>query len=176
VRNFLPSIYTVFRVTLLVLLSGTLSFAQTSKKLFEELYQAGGVHPLAEFVCFPEAGHDQDKTFVLIAFSNDFASTLRAKKKPVPQEFLEAEKAPEKGRFLIQWVFRDGVQLHEDPETLQAVDGSGGHMWSVDMNVPSSPKRFTLRMVFSEAGRYRRDVLVDGTLVKSVPGRFEPIR
>jgi hypothetical protein len=167
---------TAFRVTLLLLLSGTLSFAQTSKKLFEELREAGGVHPLAEFVCFPEPGHDQDKTFVLIAFSKDFASTLRSKGKPVPEEFLEAEKASEKDRVLLQWVFQDGVQLQKDPETLEAVAGSGGHMWSVDMTPPKSSKRFTLRMVFSESGRYRRDVLVDGTVVKSVPGRFEPIR
>jgi len=97
------------RVMLLVLLSGTLSFAQTSKKLFEELREAGGVHPLAQFVCFPDAGHDQDKTFILIAFSKDFASTLRAKKKPVPEEFLVAEKAPEKDRFLLQWQRRAHV-------------------------------------------------------------------
>src|SRR5439155_744117 len=117
------NIYAAFRVTLLLLLSGTLSFAQTSKKSFEELREAGGVHPLAEFVCFPDAGHDQDKTFVLIAFSNDFASTLRRKRKPAPEEFLEAEKASEKERFLLQWVFEDGVQLHKDPEKLDAVAG-----------------------------------------------------
>ncbi len=170
------SIYSAPRVMLFLLLSGTLSFAQSSKKLFEEVRDAGGVHPLAEFVCFPDAGHDQDKTFVLIAFSKDFASTLRAKKKPVTEEFLEAEKAPEKDRILLQWVFEDGVQLHKDPETLGAVVGSGGHMWSADVNSRTSSKRFTVRMVFSESGRYRRDVLVDGTIVKSVPGRFEPIR
>ncbi len=168
--------YAASRVTLLVILSGTLSFAQTSKRLFEELRDAGGVHPLAQFVCFPDAGHDQDTTFVLIAFSNDFASTLRAKKQPVSEEFLAAEKAPEKDRFLLEWVFQDGVQLQKDPEELNAVVGSGGHMWSADIKSPTSSKRFTARMVFSESGRYRRDVLVDGTIVKSVPGRFEPIR
>ena len=93
------SIHSAPRVMLFLLLSGTLSFAQSSKKLFEELRDAGGVHPLAQFVCFPDAGHDQDKTFVLIAFSKDFASTLRAKKKPVPEEFLEAERLPKRTVF-----------------------------------------------------------------------------
>jgi hypothetical protein len=90
---------------LLFLLIGTPLFAQTSKQLFEELRDAGGVHPLAQLVCFPAAGQDQDTTFILIAFSTDFAATLRAKGKPVPKEFLDAEKAPEKDRVILQWVF-----------------------------------------------------------------------
>lgn len=154
----------------------TVKAAATAKELFEELREAGGFNQLAEAVCYPGPGHDQGNMFILVAFSNHFATTLRAKRKPVPEEFLEAEKAPEKDRILLEWVFKDGVQLHNDPEILEAVAGSGGHMWSADVTPPASSKRFTVQMVFSESGRYRRDVLMDDTIATSVPGRVEPIR
>jgi hypothetical protein len=140
---------------------------------------AGGVHPLAQLVCFPATGQGQDTTFTLVAFSKDMASTLRAKGEPVPGEFVDAEKAPEKDRFLMQWAFRNGVALHKDPEVLDAVVGSHGTMWSGDYSPPDGKKparRFTLRMVFSNTGRCSRDVLVDGNVTTSVYGRCEPIR
>jgi hypothetical protein len=158
--------------------SGKIAVAQTQKEFFTELRDAGGVHPFAQLVCFPAAGQGQDTTFSLVAFSKDIASTLRAKGKPVPTEFLDAEKAPEKDRFLLQWVFRNGVKLQKDPEILQAVTGSKGAMWSADYN-PAEGKRpsnrLTLRIVFSVSGRYSRDVLVDGNVTTSVYGRCEPI-
>ena len=164
--------------TLLALMSGNLAFAQTAKEFFVELRSAGGVHPLAQLVCFPAAGQDLDTTFTLVAFSKDFAGTLRKKGELIPKEFLDAENAPEKDRFLLQWVFRNGVKLHNEPETLQAVAGSKGAMWSAD-DSPTDAKqrahRLTLRTVFSVSGRYSRDVLVNGVLTKSIYGKCEPI-
>src|SRR5712691_1958390 len=58
--------------------SGEPVAAQTAKELYVELRDAGGVHLLAQLVCFPAAGQDLDTTFTLVAFSKDFASTLRA--------------------------------------------------------------------------------------------------
>ena len=164
--------------TLLALVSGSLAAAQTAKEFFVELRSAGGVHPLAQLVCFPAVGQDLDTTFTLVAFSKDFAGTLRKKGKPIAREFLDAESDPEKNRFLLQWVFRNGVQLHNEPETLQAVVGSKGAMWSADYS-PADAKlraqRLTLRAVFSVSGRYSRDVLVNGVLTKSTYGKCEPI-
>ncbi len=157
--------------------SGEPVAAQTAKELYVELRDAGGVHLLAQLVCFPAAGQDLDTTFTLVAFSKDFASTLRAKGKPVPKEFLDAEKAPENDRFLLRWVFRNGVQMHKEPEMLQAVAGSKGTIWSTDY--PSDgklrSKRLTLRTVFSVSGRYSRDVLVDDVVTTSKYGRCEPV-
>lgn len=119
-----------------------------------------------------------DTTFTLVAFSKDFAGTLRKKGKPIAKEFLDAENDPEKNRFLLLWVFRNGVQLHNEPETLQAVAGSKGAMWSADYS-PTDAKqraqRLTLRAVFSVSGRYSRDVLINGVLTKSTYGKCEPI-
>lgn len=147
----------------------------TAEKLFEELRVTGGYNHGAEAVCYPSS-EDQNNVFILVAFSNHIASTMSAKGERVPEAFLEAEKAPESERFLLQWAFKDGVQVHNDPEVFEAVVGSGGRMWSADVTPANSKKRFTAQMVFSESGRYRRDVLVDGRVVVSVPGRFEPIR
>lgn len=159
-----------------MLLGGAPTFAQTSKDLFDELKAAGGVQPLAQLVCFPAVGQNQDRDFDLVAFSKDLASTLRAKGKIVPKEFLDAEKAPEKDRFLFLWAFSNGVRLHEKPETLSAVVGSNGTMWSEEGYPPSAKgSRFTVRMVFSQTGRYSRDVLVDGVIRASVYGRCEPV-
>jgi len=58
-----------------------LANAQTSRELFKELPDAGGVHPLAQLVCFPGAGQNQDSSFLLVGFNKDFASSLRAKGK-----------------------------------------------------------------------------------------------
>ena len=139
----------------------------------------GGVHPFAQLVCFPATGQGQDRTFILVAFSKDIASTLRAKGKPVPKDLLDAERAPEKDRFLLQWPFRNGVKMQKDPEPLEAVVGSNGTMWSADYHPPDEKRasnRITVRMVFSLAGRYSRDVLVDGSLTLSVYGRCDPIQ
>ena len=162
---------------LVALVSGNLVVAQTAQEFFAELRTAGGVHPLAQLVCFPAAGQDLDTTFTLVAFSKDFAGTLRRKGKPVPKEFLDAENSPEKDRLLLQWVFRNGVQLHNEPETFQAVPGSNGAMWSADLGPTNTKrtKRVTLRTVFSISGRYSRDVLVNGVLTKSIYGKCEPI-
>jgi hypothetical protein len=157
-------------------IAGTPFAAQSSKQLFEELRDAGGVHPLAQLVCFPAAGQNLDTTFVLVAFSKDLASTLRAQGKPVPKEFLDAATAPEKDRFLLEWSFRNGVELQKDPETLGFVVGSNGTMWSMEFNPPDLKKeKFAVRMVFSPTGRYSRDVLVDSKITASVYGRCEPI-
>ena len=168
----------VATTALLALISGNLAVAQMATEFFAELRSAGGVHPLAQLVCFPAAGQDLDTTFTLVAFSKDFARTLRRKGKPVPKEFLGAENDPEKDRFLLQWVFRNGVQLHQEPETLQAVAGSKGAAWSADYS-PDDVKRrgqkLILRTVFSVSGRYSRDVLVNGVLTKSTYGKCEPI-
>lgn len=147
----------------------------TDKELFVELRDAGGVHPLAQLVCFPAAEQKLDTTFTLVGFSKDFASSLRAKGKPVPKEFLDAEKGSEKDRFILQWPFHNGVEMQREPELLQAVVGSKGHMWSAEDSTKLKPKRLTLRMVFSATGRYSRDVLLDDVLATSVPGRCEPI-
>ena len=163
----------------ILLLAASPAVAQSSKQLFEELRDAGGVHPLAQLVCFPAAGQDQDPTFILVAFSKDFASTLRAKGKPVPKEFLDAEKTSEKDRFILQWVFRNGVQLQKDPEMLNSVPGSSGAMWSADFAPQAeagTTKKFTVRMVFSLTGRYSRDVLVDDRITVSIYGQCEPVR
>jgi len=165
-------------VAMAMLLSGAPTSAQTSKDLFDELKAAGGVHPLAQLVCFPAVGQNQDKDFDLVAFSTDLASTLRAKGKTVPKEFLDAEKAPEKDRFLFLWAFSNGVAMHDKPETLSAVVGSNGTMWSEDgypLGAKGPRNRFTVRMVFSRTGRYSRDVLVDGVIRASVHGRCEPV-
>lgn len=163
---------------LVLLCNGELAAAQTSRQLFTELRDAGGVNPLAQLVCFPAVDQGQDTTFILVAFSKDFASTLRAKGKPVPKEFLDAEKAQEKDRVLLEWAFRNGVPLQKDAEVLNAVAGSKGAMWSAEYTPPDGKQpseRLTLRMVFSLAGRYSRDVLVDEVVTTSVHGRCEPI-
>lgn len=163
----------------LCLASANLVVAQTSKNLFEELRDAGGIHPLAQLVCFPAAGQDLDTTFTLIAFSTDFAATLRKKAQPIPQEFLDAVNDSEKDRFMLQWTFRNGIQLHDEPETLRAMVGSKGVRWSADYSLANAkPKSqvLTLRMVFSVAGRYSRDVLVNGVLARSTYGKCDVIK
>ena len=162
-----------------LLLAASPVVAQSSKPLFEELRDAGGVHPLAQLVCFPAAGQDQDTTFILVAFSKEFASTLRAKGEPIPKSFLDAEKASEKDRFILQWVFRNGVPVQKDPEMLNSVPGSSNAMWSAEFDPPGearTAKKFTLRMVFSRTGRYSRDVLVDNRATVSISGRCEAVR
>jgi hypothetical protein len=149
--------------------------AHSSTELFSELREAGGVHPLAQLVCFPEVGQSQDTTFVLVAFSKDLASTLSAKGQPVAKEFTDAASAPEKDRFIMQWVFRNGVQLQKDPEMLAAVIGSSGAMWFADYESPAQKQPLSIRMVFSRTGRYSRDVLVNGAVTASVNGRCEPV-
>jgi hypothetical protein len=163
---------------LLALASAPLAVAATAKEFFVELRNAGGVHPLAQLVCFPAAGQNLNTTFTLVAFSKDFAGTLRKRGKPVPKEILDAASAPEKDRFILQWVFRNGVQLQNEPEELQAVVGSKGAMWSVDYFPPEGKERahkLTLRTVFSVSGRYSRDVFVDGVLSTSVYGKCESV-
>lgn len=150
---------------------------QTSKQFFTELRDAGGVTPLAQMVCFPAEGQGEDSTFILVGFTKDFASTLRAKGKEVPKVFLDAETAGENHQALMAWIFSHGVQLQKDPEVLPAVIGSHGKMWSTDFahSEGSESHKTTLRMVFSLAGRYSRDVLVDGVVAASVYGKCEPI-
>jgi hypothetical protein len=163
---------------LLASILGRNAEAQTSREFFEELRGAGGLHPLAQLACFPAPGQELDTTFTLVAFSKDLGATLRKKGKPVPKEFLAAEGQAEKDRFLMQWVFRNGVQLHNEPETLQAVVGSKGSAWSADIRPTGAKHRsekLTLRTVFSISGRYSRDVLVNGVLAKSTYGKCEPI-
>lgn len=158
---------------------GQFALAETASELFNELRSAGGVHPLAQLVCFPAAGQGQDKTFVLVAFSKDLAVTIRRTGTPVPKEFLVAEKAPVADRFLMQWAYDMGVALRAAPETLAAVAGSNGTIWSAEVQVPNSQnrsgQRLVVQMVFSPTGRYSRNVLVDGIQAKSIHGRCEPI-
>lgn len=159
-----------------LLLGASSAFGQTSEELFRGLHDAGRVHPFAELVCFPAVGQGLDTTFYLVAFSQDVASTLRAKDKSVPREFIDAENAPEKDRYLLQWVFLDGVQLHKKPDALDAVPGTTGMMWESAEQPEQSGRRIKLRLVFGVAGRYSREVLVDGAIAKSVYGRCESIR
>src|SRR4051812_31490665 len=85
----------------LLSLSGSAS-AQTSKDLFAELKAAGGIHPLANLVCYPTPGQDgQEGVFELVGFSASFADSVRRQGKPVPKEFLGAEKDAEKDRFIL---------------------------------------------------------------------------
>jgi hypothetical protein len=153
-------------------------FSQTSRELYQEVHAAGGITPLAELVCFadPGQGGDLDTIFTLVAFSMDFESTLRRRGQDVPKEFAGLANVPEKERFLMQWTFSDGVQLWKDPEVLDLEVGSNGQLWSSEF-VPKqrTTHKFILRMAFGFSGRYRRDVLVDGSLATSVRGRCEPV-
>lgn len=144
---------------------------QTSQEFFGALRDSGGVHPFAELVCFPAVGQGLDTTFSLVAFSQDVAATLRARGKSVPKEFIDAEKAPEKDRYLLQWVFLNGVQLHKEPEFLDAVVGSSGMTWESGEQPAEAGKHMKLRVVFSVVGGYSREVVVDGTTTKAVYGR-----
>ena len=164
----------VIAVAVFLLAAGS-AFGQSSKKFFKELRDAGGVHPFAELVCFPAGGQGLDSTFFLAAFSKNVASTLRAKGREVPQEFIEAEKAPEKDRFLLQWAFRDGVAPHKQPEILEAVPGTGGMIWDSAVQSEEAGKKVKLRVIFTVAGGYSRDILIDGTTAKSIYGRCEAI-
>ena len=157
---------------------GQPAVAQSQREFFNELRNAGGFNPLGQFACFPAIGQGQDTTFTVIAFSKDFSSTLRKKGQPVPKEFLEAETSPEKDRILMQWIYRNGVETQSEPETLNAVPRSKGTMWATDVT-PSDKSirgaKLTLRMVFSAANRYSRDVLVNGVITKSIYGKCEAI-
>lgn len=158
--------------------NGTPAAAQAQRQLFDELRDAGGFNLLAQLVCFPNNNQDQDSVFYIVAFSKDFASTLRKKAKPIPKEALEAERSAEKDHFLMQWIYRNGVVLNIEPETLDSVANSKGTTWSREFSPPDKTMRstkFTLRMVFSASGRFSRDVLVDGVIRKSIHGKCEPI-
>jgi hypothetical protein len=138
----------------------------------------GGVHPWANLVCYPNPEQDgQEGVFSLVGFSTNFAESLRKQGKPVPKELLDAEKAPERDRFIFVWNFRNGVQIQSDPEVLMAVVGSNNKMWSTPDFVPEKvTNRFALRLVFELNGRYSRDVLMDGVIKVSVYGRCEPVQ
>ena len=157
------------------LLGAGSALGQTSQELFGALRNSGGVHPFAELVCFPAVGQGLDTTFYLGAFSQDVAATLRARGKSVPKEFIDAEKAPEKDRYLLQWVFINGVQLHKEPEFLEAVVGTSGMTWESGEQSGEAGKHLKLRVVFSVVGGYSRAVVVDGTITKSVYGRCRSI-
>ena len=72
-----------------------------------------------------------------------------AKGKRVPQEFLDPEKASEKERVLLEWVFLDGVQLQKELETLKAYSEAGGDDVVSRLSPPDGGRgKFTAEMVF----------------------------
>jgi len=153
-----------------VLLTATSGRAQSSRQYYEELREANGLNPLATLVCFPSKD-EGDGLFAVVAFSRDFASTLRARHLPVPKEF-EGLGKPGAEEFIFQWAYRHGVRTFETPETLD-LTSKDRSTWSA--RVREKPE-MTLRMTFSLTGRYAREVLLSGRIASSVYGSCEPIR
>ena len=164
-----------FAVLLLVTVMGIASAAppQTSQQFFVQLRSSGGVTPLAQLVCFPDPGQDQDATFTLVAFTKDMASTERAKGLRVDKVFITAETAPENSRAILEWPFNHGVRVNKDPEVLPAVVGSKGQMWSSTFKV--NGKEMELRVSFATSGRYSRIVTVGGIVAATVYGQCQAV-
>ena len=130
--------------------------AESAREYYEELRDANGFNDLATLACFPS--DDKDKTlFMVVAFSRDFASALRARQKPVSNEFAELEK-PGAKEFLFTWAYSHGVLVAPEPQMLDLVS-KDRTLWESSGPLPDSKATVTLRITLSLAGRYKRDVL-----------------
>ncbi|MEP7184888.1 MAG: hypothetical protein ABI767_03530, partial [Rhodanobacter sp.] len=101
------------------------------------------------------------------------ASTLRAKGRPVPEEFVVAETAAENDQFVLEWQFDHGVRVNKNPETLGSVLGSNAEMWTDTYQLKGG--KMTLNVNFAKSGRYTRNVFVDGKIAKSIYGQCQPV-
>lgn len=63
---------------------------------------------------------------MLVAFSKDIATTLRAKGVPVPKPLVAAASARGKQQLVLEYFFNHGVEMYKTPALLHAaLEGRG---------------------------------------------------